>query len=212
MAKSSQRPIRAELALAGGGGPGAESILGRVASPTVGYPLSQLPNALTVARLVAIPLFVVLILRADEGHSVAAGVLFGACAFTDQIDGWLARRWRVESEFGKLADPLADRLMIDAGVVLLGIAGRLPWWAVAIVIGRDLLMIVGSRYAIRGGYEFSVSLLGKAATWVLYSSVVAVLVTEPGTRFPLVLFYVGVGMSLAAGVGYGAAVLKGGSR
>lgn len=179
-----------------------------MASPAVGPVLSQLPNALTVARLAAIPLFVVLILRADEGHSTAAGILFGACAFTDQIDGWLARRWRVESEFGKLADPLADRLMIDAGVVLLGVAGRLPWWAVAIVLARDLVLIAGSRYAMRSGHEFTVSLLGKAATWVLYSSIVAVLATEAGTRFPLVLFYVGVGMSLAAGVGYVASVVR----
>lgn len=178
-------------------------------SPAVGYPLSQLPNALTLARLVGIPVFVVMILRADEGHSLAAGILFGVSAFTDQIDGWLARRWRVESQFGKLADPLADRMMIDAGVVLLGVAGRLPWWAIAIVLGRDVLLIAGSRFAIQGGYDFSVSLLGKAATWVLYSSVVAVLVTYEGTLFPLVLFYVGIGMSLGAGLGYALAVWRG---
>ena len=179
-----------------------------MATPAVGYPLSQLPNALTVARLAGIPVFIVLILRAEDGHSLAAGVLFGVSAFTDQIDGWLARRWRVESEFGKLADPLADRLMIDAGVVLLGVAGRLPWWAIALVLARDVLLIAGSRFAIRGGHDFSVSLLGKAATWVLYSSVVAVLVTYEGTVFPLVLFYVGLGMSLAAGLGYAISVLR----
>jgi len=180
-----------------------------MASPTVGYPLSQLPNALTIARLLGIPVFVVLILRAEEGHSLAAGVLFGVSAFTDQIDGWLARRWRVESEFGKVADPLADRMMIDAGVVLLGVAGRLPWWAIAIVLGRDLLLILGSRVALRSSQDISVSLLGKAATWVLYSSVVAVLVTYEGTLFPQVLFYVGVGMSLGAGLGYAISVMRG---
>jgi CDP-diacylglycerol--glycerol-3-phosphate 3-phosphatidyltransferase len=168
----------------------------------VEFPLSQLPNALTVARLGVIPVFVVLVLRGEDGHSLAAGILFGVCAFTDQIDGWLARRWRVESTFGKFADPLADRLMINAGVVLLAIEGRLPWFAVAIVIARDLLLILGSNFAIRSGYEFSVNALGQAATWVLYSSVVAVLVTREGTLFPIVLFYVGVGLSLAAAIGY----------
>ena len=180
-----------------------------MATPAVGYPLSQLPNALTVGRLAGIPVFIVLILRADEGHSLAAGVLFGVSAFTDQIDGWLARRWRVESAFGRIADPLADRIMIDSGVVLLGVVGRLPWWAIAIVLGRDLLLLAGSRLAIAGGQDISVNLMGKAATWVLYSSVVAVLVTYEETRFPPILFYVGVGMSLAAGLGYVLTLLKG---
>ena len=63
--------------------------------------------------------------------------LFAAAALTDQVDGFLARRWHVESEFGKFADPLADRLMIDAAVLLLCLDGRLPWLALAIVLGRD---------------------------------------------------------------------------
>lgn len=179
-----------------------------MASQRVEYPLSQLPNALTVARLAVIPLFVVLVLRGEAGHSLAAGILFGVAAFTDQIDGWLARRWHVESQFGKFADPLADRLMIDTGVVLLAIEGRLPWFAIAIVLLRDLVLIAGSRFAIKSGYDFSVSLLGQIATWVLYSSVVAVLVTREGTLFPLVLFYVGIGLTLAAGAGYVFAVWK----
>ena len=83
-------------------------------------PLAQIPNALTVVRLALIPIFVVVVLGTDGEGSYAAAGLFAAAGLTDQIDGWLARRWRVESDFGKLADPLADRLMIDAAVVLLG--------------------------------------------------------------------------------------------
>ena len=143
-----------------------------------------------------------MILQASGGHSLAAGILFGISAFTDQVDGWLARRWRVESRFGKLADPLADRLMIDSGIVLLGLAGRLPWWAIGIILGRDILLIAGLRIAIHSGLDLSVNFLGKTATWVLYSSVVAVLVTYEQTLFPVILFYVGVGISLASGVGY----------
>ena len=96
---------------------------------TVSAPLAQLPNALTLARLVVIPVYAALILNADGGRSWAAGILFGAAAVTDQIDGFLARRWHVESTFGKVADPLADRLLIDVAVVLLWHAGRLPWAA-----------------------------------------------------------------------------------
>ena len=99
------------------------------AAPTVSRPLAQLPNALTVARLVVIPVYAVLILRAVNGHSWAAAILFALAAITDQIDGFLARRWHVESRFGKIADPLADRLLIDIAVVLLWHAGQLPWAA-----------------------------------------------------------------------------------
>src|ERR671936_2065091 len=106
-------------------------------------PLAQLPNALTVARLGLIPVFVAVLLSADGGRSWAAAIIFGVAGVTDQIDGFLARRWRVESEFGKFADPLADRLMIDAAVVLLCIAGRLPWPALAVIATRDVVLIVG---------------------------------------------------------------------
>ena len=78
-----------------------------------------MPNLLTVARLFVIPVFAVLLLTADGGSSLAAALLFGAAGVTDQIDGFLARRWHVESTFGKIADPLADRLLIDVAVVLL---------------------------------------------------------------------------------------------
>ena len=78
-----------------------------------------------------IPIYAALILTSDRRHSWAAAILFAAAAITDQIDGYLARRWHVESAFGKIADPLADRLLIDVAVVLLWHAGRLPWAALA---------------------------------------------------------------------------------
>src|ERR671927_702013 len=106
-------------------------------------PLAQLPNALTVGRLLLIPVFVALMLAAEGGHSWPAGIVFGVAGITDQIDGFLARRWRVESEFGKYADPLADRLMIDAAIVLLWLAGRLPWEALLVILARDGLLGLG---------------------------------------------------------------------
>jgi len=86
----------------------------------------ELPNALTIARILLIPVYVALITTCDGGRSWAAALVFGAAGITDQVDGFLARRWQVESAFGKIADPLADRLMIDAAVLLLIHAGRLP--------------------------------------------------------------------------------------
>ena len=99
--------------------------------------LAQIPNALTLARFAAIPVFIALLATADEGHSWPAAILFAAAAATDQIDGWLARRWHVESRFGTVADPLADRLMIDTAVVGLFLHGRLPWPALALMLATE---------------------------------------------------------------------------
>jgi CDP-diacylglycerol--glycerol-3-phosphate 3-phosphatidyltransferase len=179
-----------------------------MATEAVAPALRQLPNALTVARFGLIPLFVVLVLRAEEGYSYAAAAVFGLAAITDQIDGFLARRWHVESEFGKYADPLADRLMIDAAIILLWLEGRLPWVALAIIVVRDVVLVGGSRFAVRRGYRFEVSLLGKAATWILYASLVCVLATPDGTEWPLGLFWAGLALAVAAGVHYVVAVWR----
>jgi CDP-diacylglycerol--glycerol-3-phosphate 3-phosphatidyltransferase len=160
-------------------------------------PLQQLPNALTVARLVLIPVFVVLLLAADGGHSWPAAIVFGVAGVTDQIDGFLARRWHVESRFGTFADPLADRLMIDAAVILLGQAGRLPWIALLIPV-RDLVALAATPLVLGRGYEFRVNLLGKAATWLLYASLGFVMVTQEGTDWPLYIFWTGVGLALVS--------------
>jgi CDP-diacylglycerol--glycerol-3-phosphate 3-phosphatidyltransferase len=173
-----------------------------MATRVVPAPLAQLPNALTVLRLLAIPVFVVLLLRTDGEGSYALAGLFAATALTDQVDGYLARRWHVESEFGKFADPLADRLMIDAAVLLLCLDGRLPWVALLIVLGRDALLIGGYGLVRDRGYDFSVSTLGKAATWVLYAAITGVIASDEGTEWPLVLFWSGVGLAVLAAVFY----------
>jgi CDP-diacylglycerol--glycerol-3-phosphate 3-phosphatidyltransferase len=179
-----------------------------MATRVVHAPLAQLPNALTILRLLAIPVFVVLLLQTDGDGSYALAGLFAAAALTDQVDGFLARRWHVESEFGKFADPLADRLMIDAAVLLLCLDGRLPWVALVIVLGRDALLIGGYGLVRDRGYDFSVSALGKAATWVLYASIVGVIASDKGTDWPLWLFWTGVGLALLAAVFYVAGALR----
>lgn len=170
--------------------------------------LAQIPNALTLARFAAIPVFVALLVTADEGHSWAAAILFGAAGITDQVDGWLARRWRVESRFGTVADPLADRLMIDTAVIGLFLHGRLPWPALVLILARDLVLIAGYKLVAPRGYELSVSFLGKAATWILYAALAFMLATSQGTDFPYVLFWIGLAMALVAGAAYVAGALK----
>jgi CDP-diacylglycerol--glycerol-3-phosphate 3-phosphatidyltransferase len=172
-----------------------------MAARAVPAPLAAIPNLLTVARLILIPVFIALIVSSDGGHSWAAAIVFGAAAITDQIDGWLARRWHVESEFGKVADPLADRLMIDAAVILLWYADRLPWVALAIP-ARDLALIAGYKLVVERGYELAVNAAGKAATWLLYASLAFLMVTRKGTDWPLWIFWAGFALAVVAVVGY----------
>jgi CDP-diacylglycerol--glycerol-3-phosphate 3-phosphatidyltransferase len=173
-----------------------------MAARAVPAPLAQIPNALTVLRLALIPVFVALVVAADGERSWPAALVFAAAGISDQVDGWLARRWRVESQFGKYADPLADRLMIDAAVVLLWLDGRLPWVALVVILARDGLLVLGTPAAMKRGYDFSVSFLGKAATWILYAALVAVLITTEGTDWPLALFWSGVALALVAAALY----------
>jgi CDP-diacylglycerol--glycerol-3-phosphate 3-phosphatidyltransferase len=171
------------------------------ASSAVSAPLAQLPNALTVLRLALIPLFVVVFVQSD-GSSWAAGWIFLVAGVTDQLDGFLARRWHVESRFGKLADPLADRLMLDAAAILLWLDDKLPWYGALIIVLRDVILVGGYRLLMPKGVELSVSTLGKAATWILYLSLGILLVVGHSTEWPLWLFWIGLGMALVAAAQY----------
>ena len=162
----------------------------------------HLPNALTIVRFAAIPVFAWLYLAADDGPAWGAGVFFAGAAATDQVDGFLARRWEVQSAFGKVADPLADRLMIGTAVVLLWATGRLPLVAALVVLGRDLALVLGYKLLAPRGLELEVSFLGKLATWVLYAALCFVVVTEEGTTWPQVLVWIGVVLALLAALQY----------
>jgi CDP-diacylglycerol---glycerol-3-phosphate 3-phosphatidyltransferase len=173
-----------------------------MATRAVPAPLQQLPNALTLARLVLIPVFVALMLSAEGGHSWPAGIVFGIAGVTDQIDGFLARRWHVESDFGRIFDPLADRLMIDAAVILLYVADHMPLVGLIVIVGRDIVLMAGYKAIAPQGYELRVNLLGKTATWLLYAGIGFLLVTHRATDWPYWIFWTGLALSLVAAAVY----------
>jgi CDP-diacylglycerol--glycerol-3-phosphate 3-phosphatidyltransferase len=173
-----------------------------MATRAVPDPLAQLPNALTMGRIVLIPIFVALMVDARDAHSWPAGIVFGVAGVTDQIDGFLARAWHVESRFGKIADPLADRLMIDAAVILLVAYGRLPWAGLVVIAARDLLLLAGWRVLAPRGIDIDVNWLGKAATWLLYAAVAFRIVTHDHTSWPLWLLWIGLAGAVVAAMLY----------
>ena len=183
-----------------------------MATRAVPATLQQLPNALTIARLALIPVFVALMLTAAGGHSWPAGIVFGVAGVTDQIDGFLARRWQVESDFGRIFDPLADRLMIDAAVILLFVQDHMPWAGLVVILGRDLLLLAGYKTIAPEGYELKVNLLGKAATWLLYLGIGCLIVTHRSTEWPYWIFWTGLVLAVCAGVVYAVAAWREGRR
>lgn len=147
----------------------------------------------------AIVPFAVLLAAADDAVSWPAAALFAGAAATDFLDGWLARRQHVHSRFGRIADPLADRALIDVALVLLVAHDRLPWWLAAPVLLRDavlLLLFVGRRV----GTRVRVNLAGKTATFAMMLALVALMLTD--ADWPLALFAAGLALSLAAALLY----------
>ncbi|GEA81810.1 CDP-diacylglycerol--glycerol-3-phosphate 3-phosphatidyltransferase [Cellulomonas uda] len=115
-------------------------------------PTWNLANVLTVARVLLVPVFVWAML-AEGGDSVgyrllAAGV-FAVAAVTDRIDGWYARRTGQVTDFGKLLDPIADKLLIGAALVVLSALGELPWWVTVVILVRELGITVMRFFLLR---------------------------------------------------------------
>ena len=127
--------------------------------------LAWLPNALTIARLAALPVLLVVLIRAEGPTSVPAAVIFGVVAATDFLDGLLARRLGAESRFGRIADPLADRLLVLVGLVGIILLDRLNPAGPAILMVRE---VVRSWRPTPGccarGIEMRVDMAGKVSS------------------------------------------------
>ena len=151
------------------------------------------PNALSLLRLFMVPIVVALLLGGADGLAAAIFVL---AALTDFLDGRIARR-AGPTRLGRILDPVADRLMLSSVAVVLALRGLLPTWAVAILVGRDLLALLGSFVV---GSRIRVNWVGKVATAVLMVAV-AFVVISPG-RVGEIMFYAGFVLSVAAGLLY----------
>lgn len=131
-----------------------------------------LANWLTVLRIVLIPVFVTLMVYRQSG---AALVVFGTAALTDLLDGWVARRRRSQSRLGAFLDPMADKLLLTASFVTLTYLRLLPFWVTAVVISRDVVLVVGTLgiHMAGGRVHPRPTLTGKAATFFQVLTVLA---------------------------------------
>jgi len=129
--------------------------------------LFTVPNVISLARLAGVPVFLWLLFSQDQRY--AAAWLWGLLGATDWVDGWWARRFNVVSEFGKLIDPLTDRVVLITGIFAVGIDGAVPWWLVGAALARELLVAVaGLVLGALGARRIDVTWWGKVATFGLY--------------------------------------------
>lgn len=146
--------------------------------------LKHIPNSLTVLRLILIAPFLSYLF---EGNYVFAFYTFFVAGFTDGLDGLLARRFGWQSKFGSYADPLADKLLVSSSVISLAIIGILPWWLVAVVFSRDVIIsmtaIVWVKY-VNPNLQFNPSFLSKINTSVQLLLITACLFDLAFTRIP----------------------------
>ncbi|HEY3375327.1 MAG TPA: CDP-diacylglycerol--glycerol-3-phosphate 3-phosphatidyltransferase [Candidatus Aquicultor sp.] len=169
----------------------------------------NVPNLLTLFRLLLVPVFVVAALSGSATYSIVAALAFGVAAATDWLDGYAARRLGQVTEFGKVADPVVDRILIAAALIVLyvKISALVPLWAIALVLGRDALMVIGWLFMYGSGKQGEVIMVGKTATAVLMISAFLLLFDAGGAfkaiePMGIVLFYSGVLLSLISGLIY----------
>ena len=148
------------------------------------------PNVLTLLRILAIPV-VVLVLLPPAGReisfarSVAAFLLFAAATVTDLFDGYIARRYRMVTSLGKLLDPLADKLLVCAAMVMLIPPGRVPAWMAVIVVAREIGVTALRGMASTEGFVIAASNLGKAKTVLLNIGMALLILHYPVFGLPV---------------------------
>lgn len=152
--------------------------------------LLTVPNAITLVRLACLPVFLWLLFGRDS--RLAAGIMIGCLGATDWVDGWVARRFNQTSPFGAVFDPTVDRVLFIVGLFSLGVDGAVvPVVAILILvreIGIGLTMVVATAFGME---RFSVTYLGKWATFILMFAVPALTLSTSGIALEPLFFLVG---------------------
>lgn len=137
------------------------------------------PNMLTLYRVIAIPLIVVLLLFPNRFTTFLAAFIFSAASITDALDGFFARRLGLISTFGKVMDPVADKLLVSSAFIMMSGLGWVPAWIVCIIIGREVA-VTGLRNIVAEAHlDVSASNLGKYKTGFQIAAVIPLLLHYP---------------------------------
>lgn len=160
------------------------------------------PNALTMLRIVAVPVIVVALLAESADGDVIAAAVFALAAFTDGLDGYIARRRKQVTTFGKLMDPLADKLLITAALISLVSLNRLAAWVAMVIIAREFAITGLRSLAAEQGVVIAASWLGKVKTALQVAAVFALIAFDPTPAGVDLLVYAAVALTLISGADY----------
>lgn len=160
------------------------------------------PNVLTMLRVVAVPVIVVALLDETPDGDIIAAAVFAVAAFTDGLDGYIARRRRQVTTFGKLIDPLADKLLVIAALISLVSLNRLAAWVAMVIIARELAVTGLRGLAAEQGVIIDASWLGKAKTLLQVLAVFALIAFDPSPLWVDLLLYGAVAVTVLSGLDY----------
>ncbi len=160
------------------------------------------PNVLTLLRILAVPVLVVALLDETPDGDVIAAAVFALAALTDGLDGYIARRRRQVTTFGKLMDPLADKLLVIAALVALVSLDRLAAWIAMVIIAREVAVTALRSVAAERGVVIPASLLGKLKTVVQIVAIIAVIAFDPTPLWVDLLLYLAVAITVLSGIDY----------
>ncbi len=165
------------------------------------FPLN-LPNALTLLRILAVPVVVVALLGETPNGDELAAAVFALAALTDGLDGYFARSRGAITTFGKLMDPLADKLLITAALVSLVSLDRLQAWVAMVIIAREIAVTGLRAIAAERGVVIAASWMGKLKTVLQIAAIFALIATNPAPTWVDILLYVAVAVTLISGADY----------
>src|SRR5574344_377267 len=162
----------------------------------------NIPNALTIGRILVIPIFILLLTLWNNAisHTLAA-IIFALASITDYLDGYLARKWKVVTNFGKFADPMADKILVMTAFIMLVAMNMVPAWIAAIIVCRELA-VTGLRLLLveNGGTVLAAEMPGKIKTFTQMSSIIFLLCHF--TLIGTILLYVALIFTIYSGYDY----------
>ena len=166
------------------------------------FPLN-VPNVLTLVRIMLVPVLVVALLDETPNGDTIAAIVFAIAALTDGLDGYIARSREAITTFGKVMDPIADKLLIAAALISLVSLDRVAPWVAMVIIAREFA-VSGLRVAAgQQGIVIPASLLGKAKTISQVAAILAIIaVGKEGALWADVLLYLAVAVTLISGADY----------
>ena len=162
----------------------------------------NVPNLLTVFRILLVPVLVAALLSETPNGDAFAAAVFALASFTDALDGWIARRNKQESTFGKLMDPLADKLLVTAALVALVSLDRVQAWVAMVIIAREFAVTGLRQIAMEKGHVIPASIWGKAKTVVQVAMVMCLIAVEGDPAWLDGLVYVTVAVTVLSGADY----------